>query len=73
MNYEVKEEDHPKEIARFKDALSATCKADSRDQGMVLPRIWGREEAGIFDAHLMEVGRQGFDRRCGKGNSHNGR
>ena len=52
LNYEVKEEDHPKEIARFKDALNITCKQIQEIREGVAKNL-GEKEAGIFDAHLM--------------------
>ena len=52
LNYEVKEEDHPKEIARFKDALNVTCKQIQEIREGVAKNL-GEKEAGIFDAHLM--------------------
>lgn len=52
LNYEVKEEDHPKEIARFKDALNVTCKQIQEIREGVSKNL-GEKEAGIFDAHLM--------------------
>ena len=42
LNYEVKEEDHPKEIARFKEALNLLASRFKRS-GKVLPRIWERK------------------------------
>ena len=61
LNYEVKKEDHPKEIARFKEALRVTFASKLRRLGKALPKILGEKEAGIFDAHLMVLGRQSID------------
>ena len=52
LNYEVKEEDHPKEIARFKEALSITSEQIKEIREGVAKNL-GEKEAGIFDAHLM--------------------
>ena len=52
LNYEVKEEDHPKEIARFKEALSITSEQIKEVREEVAKNL-GEKEAGIFDAHLM--------------------
>ena len=52
LNYEVKEEDHPKEIARFKEALSITSEQIKEIREGVAINL-GEKEAGIFDAHLM--------------------
>lgn len=52
LNYEVKEEDHPKEIARYKEALNITYKQIQEIRGGVAKNL-GEKEAGIFDAHLM--------------------
>ena len=52
LNYEVKEEDHPKEIARFKEALSITSEQIKEVRQEVAKNL-GEKEAGIFDAHLM--------------------
>ena len=52
LNYEVKEEDHPLEIARFKEALSITSDQIKEVREGVAKNL-GEKEAGIFDAHLM--------------------
>ncbi|MEC8420272.1 MAG: phosphoenolpyruvate--protein phosphotransferase [Verrucomicrobiota bacterium] len=52
LNYEVKEEDHPKEIARFKEALNITYEQIQEIREGVAKNL-GEKEAGIFDAHLM--------------------
>ena len=52
LNYEVKEKDHPKEIARFKEALSITSEQIKEIREGVAKNL-GEKEAGIFDAHLM--------------------
>ncbi len=52
LNYEVKKEDHPQEIARFKDALRVTHNQIQEVREGVAKNL-GEKEAGIFDAHLM--------------------
>lgn len=52
LNYEVKKEDHPQEIARFKDALRVTHDQIQEVREGVAKNL-GEKEAGIFDAHLM--------------------
>jgi len=52
LNYEVKEEDHPKEISRFKEALRITYDQIKEVREGVAKNL-GEKEAGIFDAHLM--------------------
>ena len=52
LNYEVKEEDHPQEIARLKEALKITSDQIKEVREEVAKNL-GEKEAGIFDAHLM--------------------
>ena len=52
LNYEVKEEDQPKEISRFKEALRITYDQIKEVREGVAKNL-GEKEAGIFDAHLM--------------------
>ena len=52
LNYEVKKEDQPKEIVRFKEALSITSEQIKEVRDGVAKNL-GEKEAGIFDAHLM--------------------
>ena len=52
LNYEGKEEDHPKEISRFKEALRITYDQIKEVREGVAKNL-GEKEAGIFDAHLM--------------------
>ncbi len=52
LNYEVKEEDQPKEISRFKEALDITYDQIKEVREGVAKNL-GEKEAGIFDAHLM--------------------
>ena len=52
LNYEVKEEDQPQEIARFKEALRVTHDQIQEVREGVAKNL-GEKEAGIFDAHLM--------------------
>lgn len=52
LSYEVKEEDQPKEISRFKEALDITYDQIKEVREGVAKNL-GEKEAGIFDAHLM--------------------
>ena len=52
LNYEVKVEDHPQEIARLKEALKITSDQIKEVREEVAKNL-GEKEAGIFDAHLM--------------------
>lgn len=52
LNYDVKEEDQPKEISRFKEALRITYDQIKEVREGVAKNL-GEKEAGIFDAHLM--------------------
>ena len=52
LNYEVKKEDQPLEIERFKDALRETHDQIQEIRKGVAKNL-GEKEAGIFDAHLL--------------------
>ena len=52
LNYEVKKEDQPLEIERFKDALTETHDQIQEIRKGVAKNL-GEKEAGIFDAHLL--------------------
>jgi phosphotransferase system enzyme I (PtsI) len=61
--YEVEESDQAEEIKRFLEALEMT-KSEIREIREDVAKNLGEKEAGIFDAHMLVLGRSCLDRRC---------